>query len=92
VGKVEHRVEELVSCAHSKQNFSIGVVEFHPVVSSWINKLVTCGALQKTCMDVKPMTGDINCHGELEEKHEAGIKAGQGGQQAHGGASVRQHV
>ena len=41
---------------------------------------------------MQPMTGDVNCHGELEQEHEAGVEGGQGGEETHGGTPVSQHV
>ena len=37
-------------------------------------------------MHVQPVAGDVDGHGELEQKHEAGVEGGEGGQQTHGGA------
>ena len=36
--------------------------------------------LQQSSVDMEPVTGDVNCHGELEEEHEAGVEGGQSGQ------------
>ena len=43
-------------------------------------------------VDVEPVTGDVDGHGQLKQEHEAGVEGGQGGEEAHGGAPVRQHV
>ena len=50
------------------------------------------GALQQRGVNVEPVAGDVDGHGELEEEHGPGVEGGEGGQQAHGGAPVRQHV
>ena len=50
------------------------------------------GALQQRGVDVEPVARDVDGHGELEEEHGPGVEGGEGGQQAHGGAPVRQHV
>lgn len=43
-------------------------------------------------LHVKPVTGDINGHGDLEQKHVTGIEAAQGDQKAHGAAAIGQLV
>ena len=50
------------------------------------------GALQEGGVDVKPVAGDVDDHGELEEEDSRGIEGGEGGEETHGGASVSQHV
>ena len=78
--------------AHSEQNPSVCVVQSHPVVACWVHELVAGGALHKGSVEVEPVTGDVDCHGQLEEEHAGGVEGGEGGQQAHGGASVCKHV
>lgn len=92
VGEIQHRVEKFISCTHGKENSAVSVVELHPVVAGWINKLMAGGALEERRVDVEPVTGDVDGHGQLEQEHEAGVEGGQGGEEAHGGAPVRQHV
>ena len=43
-------------------------------------------------MDVEPVAGDVDDHGELEEEDEAGVEGGEGGEETHGGTPIRQHV
>ena len=41
---------------------------------------------------MQPVAGDVDDHGELEEEDKAGVEGGEGGQETHGGAPIRQHV
>ena len=41
---------------------------------------VTSRHLEEGGVDVEPMTGDVDGHGQLEQEHEAGVEGGQGGQ------------
>ena len=43
-------------------------------------------------MDVEPVAGDVDNHGELEEEDEAGVEGCEGRQETHSGTSIRQHV
>ena len=43
-------------------------------------------------MNMEPVAGDVDDHGELEEEHEAGVEGSEGGEETHGGAPVCQHV
>ena len=43
-------------------------------------------------MDVQPVAGDVDDHGELEEEHEARVECGEGAEESHGSAPISQHV
>ena len=36
-------------------------------------------------MNMQPVAGDVDDHGELEEEDEAGVEGGEGGEETHGG-------
>ena len=82
----------IVTRAHGEEDPPVSVVELHPVVARGVDELVAGGALQQRGVNVEPVAGDVDGHGELEEEHGPGVEGGEGGQQAHGGAPVRQHV
>ena len=43
-------------------------------------------------MNVEPVAGDVDNHGELEEEDEAGVEGGEGGEETHGCTPIRKHV
>ena len=43
-------------------------------------------------MQVNPVGADVDGHGDLEEDGSRRVEAAEGGEEAHGGATVRQHV
>lgn len=43
-------------------------------------------------LNMEPVTGDVQCHTELEEQHVLWVEVTQGGHQTHGGTAVNQHI
>ena len=92
VEEVQHRVEQLVTAAHEEQHRPRGVVEPQQRRALAANGLVAGAAAQGGHVQVDPVAGDVDGHAQLEPEHVLRVEGAQAGQQAHGGAAVRQLV